>query len=291
MGWLQRHSRIIVVAGIVFLVVSLGAGTLFATNMGTADPADAPEPTVTPSPTATGTAEATATPDEDAIQREYSAAPPMTIDEGASYEAVLYLENGEQVRLELFADEAPTFVNNFVFLARNRFYDGLTFHRVIPGFVAQAGDPLGDSTGGPGYRIEDERNALPLEAGVISMAKSSAGVSGSQFFITLTPQPVLKEQGFTAFGRVVEGFDAIEGLTAREPAPGEAQPPPGDRIERIEILQDGEVLGPDDDADNGEDEGTPAATGTSESEGETLEPGADEENTEADGGEEANGSN
>jgi peptidylprolyl isomerase len=237
MGWLQRRSKIIVLGGIIFLVVSLGAGTLFATSVGQNVPdQDEPEPTATAS--ATGTAEATATPDENAIQREYDAAPPMSIDVEGTYEAIIHLEGDRQVRVELFASDAPGFVNNFVFLAENRFFEGLQFHRVLPGFVAQAGDPDGDTTGGPGYWLTDESNSIPLDEGMLAMAKAGAQVSGSQFFITLSPQPVLKEQGFTAFGQVVEGFEHIESLTPREPVPGvDDQPPPGDIIESIEIIE------------------------------------------------------
>jgi peptidylprolyl isomerase len=239
MGWLQRRTKVIVVGGIIFLVVSLGAGSLFATGgFGGSVPDPTPTPVATPDPDD----EQPVDPDNDAedpddqIQRTYDAPPEFTIDPSASYEAVIHLEGGRQVRLELFPDEAPEFVNNFVFLAENRFYDGLTFHRVVPGFVAQAGDPRGDSSGGPGYWLSDESNPVPFDAGIISMAKAGAQVSGSQFFITLTPQPVLHEQGFTAFGRVVEGFEHIEGLTPRDPQAGD---PPGDVIESIEIIQGG----------------------------------------------------
>ncbi len=238
MGWLQQHTKIIVVGGIIFLVVSLGAGSLFATGLGGTTQVPDPTPMATDTPDPSETPDVTPTPDPDAIQRNYDAAPPLTIDPDATYEAIIHLEGGREVRIELFPGEAPGFVNNFVFLAENRFFDGLTFHRVVPGFVAQAGDPAGDNTGGPGYWLEDEANDIPLSTGVLAMAKAGTSVSGSQFFITLTPQPVLKQQGFTAFGQVVEGFEHIEGLTPREPVPGAAeQPEPGDVIERIEIIE------------------------------------------------------
>ena len=122
--------------------------------------------------------------------------------------------------------------NNFVFLARNNFFDGLTFHRVIPGFVAQGGDPTGGGAGGPGYDLEEETNDLPFDAGVLSMAKSNK-VSGSQFFITLEPTPFLESE-FTVFGRVIEGLDVARSLTAREASPGA---PPAARILSIEITE------------------------------------------------------
>jgi len=155
----------------------------------------------------------------------------MEIDPSNRYEAVIRTERGD-IRVELLPGEAPGYVNNFVFLARNRFYDGLTFHRVLTGFVAQGGDPTGGGAGGPGYSLEEETNELPFDAGVISMAKSTA-VSGSQFFITLEPTPFL-EPDFTVFGRVIEGLEVARSLTAREPGPGA---PPADRIISIEIIE------------------------------------------------------
>ena len=155
----------------------------------------------------------------------------MEIDPANRYEALIRTERGD-IRVELLAEEAPGYVNNFVFLARNNFFDGLTFHRVLPGFVAQGGDPTGGGAGGPGYDLEEETNDLPFDAGVLSMAKSNR-VSGSQFFITLAPTPHL-EPGFTVFGRVIEGLDVARSLTAREAAPGA---PPADRILSIEITE------------------------------------------------------
>ncbi|MBM4416293.1 MAG: peptidylprolyl isomerase [Chloroflexi bacterium] len=191
--------------------------------------------TVGPSPqaataTASASPAATGTP---GIVRSYAAAPALQIDAARQYEALIRTEKGD-VRVQLLAGEAPQHVNNFVFLARNRFYEGLTFHRVIAGFVAQGGDPRGDGTAGPGYWLPVERNAVPMEAGALAMAKTGEQVSGSQFFITLAPQPQLAE-GFTVFGRVVEGFEVVRALTQREPQrPGQ---PPGDRILAIEISE------------------------------------------------------
>ena len=155
----------------------------------------------------------------------------MEINPSNRYEALIRTERGD-IRVELLPQEAPGYVNNFVFLARNNFFDGLTFHRVIPGFVAQGGDPTGGGAGGPGYDLEEETNDLPFDAGVLSMAKSSR-VSGSQFFITLAPTPHL-EPDFTVFGRVIEGLDVARSLTAREASPGA---PPAARILSIEITE------------------------------------------------------
>ena len=158
----------------------------------------------------------------------------MTIDPAASYEAIIRTEKGD-IRIELLPAAAPGYVNNFVFLAREGFYEGITFHRVIPGFVAQAGDPTGTGLSSSGYDLVEELNDLPFDAGVLSMAKGGDDVSGSQFFITLEPTPHLADSNFTVFGRVIAGLDVARSLTARDPgAPGQ---PPGDRILRIDITE------------------------------------------------------
>jgi len=231
MGLMQRHTRSFFLGGIVVMVLSLG-GIFFTTNLGASSPQD---PTPTPTATAESTAESSATPEDEEIVRSYEAAPELTIDPEATYEAVIHLEGGD-VRIELYAAEAPIAVNNFVFLAENRFYDGLTFHRVLPGFVAQTGDPTAAGSGSPGYQLEAESNDLTFERGVLSMAQSPAGISGSQFFITLGPAPHLNAD-FTVFGRVIEGIELLDELTPRDPS--EPDQPEGDRITSIEILPQG----------------------------------------------------
>ena len=158
--------------------------------------------------------------------------PEQLIDETKSYTATIKTEKGDIV-LELFSD-VPITTNNFVFLACKGYYDGVTFHRVLPGFVAQGGDPTGTGSGGPGYAIPDEDDGdHTFEAGVLSMAKGPPDSTGSQFFITYTPQPSL-EEGFTVFGRVTSGMDVVEQLTPRDPG-DDPPPPPGDLIETITI--------------------------------------------------------
>ena len=239
MGWFQRNPRIFYVGGIAVMVLSLGA-VFFGTQGGRSaapdqDSVDEEQVEATPTVEASPTVEAE--PTEDPIQRVYRAAPAFDIDPSHSFEAVIRTEKGV-IRLQLLPDEAPGYVNNFVFLARNRFYDGLTFHRVVPGFVAQAGDPTATGFSGAGYDLPEEKNHVPFDAGAISMAKQNPAsdlVNGGQFFITLEPQPALAEN-FTVFGRVVEGMEVLRALSARDP--GAAQPP-GDRILSIEILEDG----------------------------------------------------
>ncbi len=232
MGWMQRNTKLLFLVGVTFMVLSTFAFA-FSSRLGnTAVPVDTPTPTATSTGAATETPEAT--PTEVPIQRQYSSAPEMQIDASKSYTAIIHLEGGD-VEIALLTDEAPEYVNNFVFLAENRFYDGLTFHRVLPGFVAQAGDPLGTGAGGPGYALPEEQNGLAFTAGVLSMAKSAAGVSGSQFFITLGSAPHLNG-AFTVFGRVTSGLELLQGLTPRDPQ--QPDQPSGDVIQSIEIVEE-----------------------------------------------------
>ena len=140
--------------------------------------------------------------------KTYSAPPPMTIDTSKQYTATIETEKGNLV-LELFAGDVPMTVNNFVFLASDGFYDGLTFHRVVPGFVVQGGCPISDGTGGPGYRFDDEITEHTHVAGALSMANSGANTNGSQFFITYAPQHHLNGD-HSVFGQLVEGMDVLE---------------------------------------------------------------------------------
>ena len=141
-------------------------------------------------------------------RKTYSAPPPMIIDTGKQYTATIETEKGNLV-LELFASDAPATVNNFVFLSRERFYDGTTFHRVIPDFVAQGGDPTGTGTGTPGYYFADEFTEHTHIAGALSMANSGSNTNGCQFFITYTPQHHLDGK-HSVFGQLIEGIDVLE---------------------------------------------------------------------------------
>lgn len=156
----------------------------------------------------------------------------MTIDVNKQYIATLRTDKGEIV-VALDAKKAPTTVNNFASLAARGFYNDTTFHRVIPGFMAQGGDPTGTGAGGPGYTIPDEANDLTHERGVISMANTGQPNSGaSQFFITYAPQPHLNGK-HTVFGRVTRGMDVLEKLTPRDP---QSRPPfSGDRLLEVVI--------------------------------------------------------
>lgn len=170
----------------------------------------------------------------DLAERQYEAAPPMTIDPEKSYIATIEMENGGQIVIELLPQSAPETVNNFVFLANEGWYDGVTFHRVIPGFMAQTGDPTGLGIGDPGYSIPDEFDpALSHDGpGVVSMANSGPNTGGSQFFITYAPATHLDGR-HAIFGRVIEGMEIIEAITPRDPQDPAA--PDGDRITTITI--------------------------------------------------------
>jgi cyclophilin family peptidyl-prolyl cis-trans isomerase len=168
--------------------------------------------------------------------RMYSAPPPQVIDPGKDYIATIRTERGD-VMIELHADQAPVNVNSFVFLAQEGWYDGVTFHRVIPDFVAQAGDPSDSGMGYPGYRCSDE--IVPTLAydteGIVGMASSGPGTSsiGSQFFITYNPLPQL-DGNYTIIGQVIEGMDVVKSITPRDPNQGLGLPL-GDIIETILI--------------------------------------------------------
>jgi len=156
----------------------------------------------------------------------------MTIDVGRQYRAVVHTEHGD-ITFDLDATIAPATVNNFVFLAREGFYDGTMFHRVVPGFLAQAGDPGGSGRGGPGYRFPDEISEAKFVRGTVGMANAGPNTNGSQFYILLADAPQLNGR-YTAFGRVTEGIEVAAALTPRDPS---ADAEPGDRIESVEIIE------------------------------------------------------
>ena len=165
----------------------------------------------------------------------YPKPPEMSINASRDYQATIVTEKGN-ITLDLFEAESPITVNNFVFLAQQGFYDGVTFHRVLESFMAQTGDPSGTGAGGPGYTFEDEvNNGLSFDRpGLLAMANAGPNTNGSQFFITLVPTPHLDGR-HTIFGEVVEGMEVLNLITRRDP---QANPDfAGDLIERINITE------------------------------------------------------
>ena len=164
----------------------------------------------------------------------YSAPPTMEIDPEKFYVATIRTEKGE-ITVQLLPEQAPKTVNNFVFLAREGFYDNTTFHRVIPGFMVQGGDPTGTGMGGPGYTFEDEFSPELAHdrLGTLSMANSGPNTNGSQFFITYAPTPWLDNR-HTVFGRVISGLETLFTISPRDPEQATA---PGDTIESITITE------------------------------------------------------
>jgi cyclophilin family peptidyl-prolyl cis-trans isomerase len=166
--------------------------------------------------------------------KQYAKPPALAITLGKSYRARIRTDLGDIV-VQLHADKAPNTVNNFVFLAKEGFYDGVIFHRVIANFMAQTGDPNGTGTGGPGYSFQDEfhpslRHNGP---GILSMANAGPNTNGSQFFLTHVATPWLDNK-HSVFGKVVEGMDVLMKIPPRDPANVKA---PAVHIQTIEILE------------------------------------------------------
>jgi len=151
------------------------------------------------------------------MEKQWNTPPSLEIQANKKYKAHMETEKGTMV-IELFADKTPKTVNNFVFLSRQGFYDGVIFHRVINNFMAQGGDPTGLGSGGPGYRFEDEfhPDLKHDKPGVLSMANAGPNTNGSQFFITHVPTPHLDNK-HSVFGQVIEGIDVLMSIPARNP--------------------------------------------------------------------------
>lgn len=251
----QLRNRVIAGVGILLLVVVVA---VFVWQLqGTADPEDddtegTANETNGETETEGGTAE-TADPEGTLIEGErplaeleaaerdsyYDAYPEMIIDTDNAYQAVIRTEKGDMV-IQLFDDESPQTVNNFVFLATQGFYDGVVFHRVLPGFMAQGGDPTGTGLGGPGYRFEDEvENGLSFDrTHLLAMANSGPDTNGSQFFITFVETPQLNG-GYSIFGELIQGEDVLSSISLINPENPADQDRVGDEIERIDIYESG----------------------------------------------------
>ncbi len=165
--------------------------------------------------------------------KKYDKKPDLTIDPARSYTAIVKTVRGD-FTIKLRPDLAPQHVNSFVFLARDHFFDGVTFHRVLPGFMAQAGDPTGTGSGGPGYTLPSEFSNVPYKRGTVGMARTSEPNSGgSQWFVTFGDTASLNGQ-YTVFGEVTQGMEVVDCITPRDPS---RNGPPGDKIITIEIQE------------------------------------------------------
>jgi cyclophilin family peptidyl-prolyl cis-trans isomerase len=168
--------------------------------------------------------------------KQYSAAPPMTIDVAKKYTATFKMAKGGEFVVQLYPDKSPITVNSFVFLARDGYFDGVTFHRVLEGFMAQGGDPTGTGMGGPGYKFANEDSDLTFDKpGVVAMANAGRDTNGSQFFITFAPTPNLNG-GYTIFGQVISGMDVVNAITRRDP--NQSPTFMGDVIESVTIAEE-----------------------------------------------------
>ena len=210
-----------------------------AAPSGSGSAAPTPQPTATPiSGTGTG---ASAVPTPAVVVsggrsiKQWASPPSMSIDPGASYTAVLNTTAGA-ITIELLAADAPNTVNNFVFLAREGFYDNVIFHRTIPGFMIQGGDPTGTGAGGPGYRFADEPVNRSYTRGVMAMANAGPNTNGSQFFLMHADYPL--PPYYTIFGQAVAGLETIDTIaTAPTQTGGEGSSPVNPvTIQSVEIV-------------------------------------------------------
>ena len=166
--------------------------------------------------------------------KQWSNPPELTIDLKKSYSAILHTDQGD-ITVQLFEKQTPRTVNNFVFLAREGFYDGTIFHRVINDFMVQGGDPTGSGRGGPGYRFNDEFNPELRhdKPGILSMANAGPNTNGSQFFLTHVPTPWLDGK-HSVFGRITAGMDVLLSIPERDPARTNA---PAVHLNSVEIIE------------------------------------------------------
>ena len=230
------------------LLAALSAALVAAVACGSDEeitPTPVPIPTVAPTEAPSGAAAGLLGPGD-------TPAPPGGfLDTSKDYTAVFEMEKGGEIEIKLFDDLVPSIVENFINLSRIGFYDGVTFHRVLAGFMAQGGDPTGTGTGDPGYKFADEFNvdARHTKPGIISMANSGSDTNGSQFFIIFGPTPNLDAYDandqlkncasrsvscHAVFGEVVNGMDVLNDIRLRDPG---SDPNPGDAIRTIRIIE------------------------------------------------------
>ncbi|MEX2275752.1 MAG: peptidylprolyl isomerase [Actinomycetota bacterium] len=229
----RRKRTATIFTGVGIGLFAIVIGFLVFTNGGKDQPAAGPTPTAAATEPAQNTVVPVVEPPTKVAcgakapsaarkpKPQFAQPPKMTIDPDKTYEATMRTSCGDIV-IDLLADGAPETVNSFAFLADGGFYDGVTFHRIVPGFVIQGGDPLGDGTGGPGYQYKNEmpRGEAYDGPGILAMANSGVDTNGSQFFITLAKSDALTPDLYTIFGRVIDGQDVVDAI-AKVPLKGE----------------------------------------------------------------------
>ncbi len=225
------------IAGIgVIVVIAVAAIWMLLSNRNSASTASIPTleaPQNTAQATQATSGQSAQTPQ--VTSKQYASEPPMTIDVKKQYFATVKMAKGGEFVIQLYADKAPRTVNSFVFLARDGFFNGVTFHRVLEGFMAQGGDPTGTGGGGPDYEFVNEKNDLAFDKpGVVAMANAGPNTNGSQFFI-MFGQYGLSESDYTIFGQVTSGMDVVNGITRRDPSQNPTFP--GDAMESVTITE------------------------------------------------------
>jgi len=215
------NIKLFYIVGAFIMIGSVATGGISVCVRTSRTQSVTPTPEATEDATATAEAEAETTPSATGTPfavKNYSAPPPMTIDPAKSYSAAIRTDKGS-FQVELFAKDAPNTVNNFVFLAREGYYNDVPFHYVQPDFSVQTGDPTGTGTGGPGYELAKEASSHPFEEGTLGM------VNGSQFFIALTASKQFEKGDFWPFGKVTQGMDVVQQIAQ------------GDKILGIDITE------------------------------------------------------
>ncbi len=231
------QGKSFLIFGLISVAILIGVvvSALFRTTTPSRVSEQTQETTLSQSPESLLESEGNMRQQEAQVIKQYETAPAMQLNENVSYTAVVKTSKGD-ITIELFADESPNTVNNFVFLAREGFYNGTIFHRVIADFMIQGGDPLGNGTGGPGYKFADEFNDVKLVRGSLAMANAGPNTNGSQFFIVTTEETPWLDGAHTNFGRVLEGMEVVGAVEAVQVGPAD-RPLEYDVIDSIEIIE------------------------------------------------------
>lgn len=220
MGWYNNpenmdepflSQKAFVIIFLILTVIAVAGGAFFKLNSGVPNPSPGPsgELDLFGSPKAVQPGQANSQPVTQSNRKQYTGSPAVLTDEQRLNKKAVIETNKGVIEFEIFGDEVPKTASNFIFLTADKFYDGLRFHRVEPGFVIQGGDPVGNGTGGPGYKFEDEPVTRKYDKGIVAMANSGPNTNGSQFFIMLEDNPTLPPN-YTIFGKVIKGQEVVD---------------------------------------------------------------------------------